>query len=220
MAASGFCNFATSSLNSAGTSSGGLAGWVFHTIGFKEPRAKLEPKWHAPLWSSIANTVYVSTCVSTLTKCMQANQTAPHKHAITLLSEQCVGARDSSSPVRCQRLGGPHGPPNSHSQKLKMQTDSAISEGQSGTPCQSVLRALARALFRASPPLGRQHLAANGRATTSVSDWVCTVIRFRARVRQVSALLQCGDLRRLQCPVRREAMDGQHPPDEEGGGAL
>ena len=52
-------------------------------------------------------------------KCMQANQTAPHKHAITLLSEQCVGARDSSSPVRCQRLGGPHGPPNSHSQKLK-----------------------------------------------------------------------------------------------------
>ena len=77
-----FCNFATSSLNSAGTSSGGLAGaaamtsylgvggWVFTQIGFQEPRAKLEPKWHMPLWSSISNTVHVSTCVSTLTKCM------------------------------------------------------------------------------------------------------------------------------------------------------
>ena len=55
-------------------------GWVgFSTkLGSESPRAKLEPKWPGPLWSSISNTVHVSTCVSTLTKCMQANQTAPH----------------------------------------------------------------------------------------------------------------------------------------------
>ena len=55
-------------------------GWVgFSTkLGSENPRAKLEPKWPGPLWSSISNTVHVSTCVSTLTKCMQANPTAPH----------------------------------------------------------------------------------------------------------------------------------------------
>ena len=41
---------------------------LFTQIGFWEPRAKLEPKWHMPLWSSISNTAHVSTCVSTLTK--------------------------------------------------------------------------------------------------------------------------------------------------------
>ena len=30
-------------------------------------------------------------------QCMQADQTAQHKQAITLLSKHCVGARDSSS---------------------------------------------------------------------------------------------------------------------------
>ena len=37
-------------------------------LGSENPRAKLEPKWPGPLWSSISNTVHVSTCVSTLTK--------------------------------------------------------------------------------------------------------------------------------------------------------
>ena len=44
-------------------------------------------------------------------RCMQANQTAPHKHAITLLSKHCVGAGDSSSPEGDSRLGGPSSPP-------------------------------------------------------------------------------------------------------------
>ena len=58
--------------------------------------------------------------------CMQANQTAPHKHAITLLSKHFVGARDSSSPVRNSRLGGPHWPPTpNHSEDKGVQTDSA-----------------------------------------------------------------------------------------------
>ena len=40
----------------------------FTKLGSENPRAKLEPKWPGPLWSSISNTVHVSTCVSTLTK--------------------------------------------------------------------------------------------------------------------------------------------------------
>ena len=39
----------------------------FTKLGSENPRAKLEPKWPGPLWSSISNTVHVSTCVSTLT---------------------------------------------------------------------------------------------------------------------------------------------------------
>ena len=43
----------------------------FTKLGSENPRAKLEPKWPGPLWSSISNTVHVSTCVSTLTKSPQ-----------------------------------------------------------------------------------------------------------------------------------------------------
>ena len=122
MAASGFCNFATSSLNSAGTSSGGLAGaaamtsylgvggWVFTQIGFQEPRAKLEPKWHMPLWSSISNTVHVSTCVSTLTKNQPNSQ-------FCWLSPSNLGC---CGPLRKKLLCGFNGKPSA-SQKVKVQ---------------------------------------------------------------------------------------------------
>ena len=35
----------------------------FTKLGSENPRAKLEPKWPGPLWSSISNTVHVSTCL-------------------------------------------------------------------------------------------------------------------------------------------------------------
>ena len=81
-------------------------GWVgFSTkLGSENPRAKLEPKWPGPLWSSISDTVHVSTCVSTLTKCMQANQTAPHT-SLPLSDDQ--------------RWVGLMGHPTHNSQKLK-----------------------------------------------------------------------------------------------------
>ena len=66
-------------------------------------------------------------------------------------------------PCQMSMAGWAHGPPTTNSQKI----DSAISQKQSGTPaisegCQSVLRALARALSWASPPPGRQRLPKGG----------------------------------------------------------
>ena len=46
-----------------------------------------------------------------------------------------------------------------------------------------------------------------GRATTLVSDWVSTESSVsEPESAEESVLLQRGDLRRLQCPVRRETM--------------
>ena len=87
-----------------------------------------------------------------------------------------------------------------------MQTDSAISEGQSGTPaisegCQPGQGPVPGLPSPRSPGPGAPRLPTVGPPPRSPTGLQSQQVRQGVRV-----LLQCGDLRRLQCPVRREAI--------------